>query len=139
VKIAGNAIFADDVYVDTINLEGNAVTVPAVGQFRGNFNAPTWTTVADATITLDADGWVYVITTASIFYDGGPAETFCRLVIGATVLATQGGGLGYYKAVSMAGAVHLTKGTHTGYIQHKSSNTNSNLSEANVFIMGVKR
>ena len=136
--IDGNKIFTGDAYVDTLEIKGNAVTIPGSKSSYGKFSPSTYSNYIEIAISLDKAGWVFASVTGSIFYEFGASESFARLIIDNTVVGTQGGDH-FYKTVAMSGAVYLNAGPHVAYMQYKTVASKGEITEATIFIMGVKR
>ena len=142
--IDGNKIFTGDAYVDTLQIKGNAVIVPAYDDLSVYSIAPNWPNwktptngLPEVSITLDvASNVVIAWFTRTNPQASGAGDFQIRIYRGSTQIQ-------YIGSVN-SGAVHsgtiqqsLSAGTHTFSMQIRSYN--GTLYDASILVLGVQR
>jgi len=121
--IDGNKIFTGDAYVDTLQIQGNAVTVPATA--GGIYSA-------SVNVYLNNPGTIVAIAT---FVQGiGKANHYWNLTIGGQLIQRENPVAGTLGALS--GAVSLPAGNHTVQVWCE---TTTGDGRCNVTALGAKR
>lgn len=127
--------------VGTLNIQGNAVTVPVfssnpsgvAGAGFGN-----WLNVVSLNITLDQPGWVYVHATGIISYGSGFRKVGTQLLVNGAGVAGYEVDTGYI-SVSHAYAFYAGGGSTTTITLRFEGDTPSYINNAMLFAMGAKR
>ena len=142
--IDGNKIFTGDAYVDTLQIKGNAVIVPAYDDLSVSSIAPNWPNwktpvhgLPEVSVTLDvASNVVIAWFTRTNPQASGAGDFQIRIYRGSTQIQ-------YIGSVN-SGAVHsgtiqqsLSAGTHTFSMQIRSYN--GTLYDASILVLGVQR
>jgi hypothetical protein len=132
-KLSAAAIDA----VQTINIAGNAVTVPvSVGGISTAGNGG-WQTVASASVYLDQPGVLFAASGGYIGYPSGFVYVRVELLIdGVTVSAAEGNTS--LLSAGMSGSLGVGAGSHTVQLRFYASNR-AVIQSPNLFAMGVKR
>lgn len=128
--------------VSTINIAGNAVTVPTTTtRYDQLSGVESGVSVIDTNIWMDYSGWVYSNATIAQGFPYGDRTWFCTLYIdGVSVFAA--GGQKTADSVSLAGAVYVNvpKGGRSIPVAVRHSGSDQMLiSGRTLFVMGAKR
>lgn len=123
--------------VQTINIAGNAVTVPvSVGGISTAGNGG-WQTVASASVYLDQPGVLFAASGGYIGYPSGFVYVRVELLIdGVTVSAAEGNTS--LLSAGMSGSLGVGAGSHAVQLRFYASNR-AVIQSPNLFAMGVKR
>lgn len=124
--------------VDTLSIKGNAVTVPITARYANIIpGSGSGTRVAEATITLDAPGYVYAIFTANQTYGSGVRNSVTVLYMGGQSITV--GGAAVTTNICVSDAAYFSAGTHTIFVDWLGQDSGVNLQQRTLFVMGVKR
>lgn len=133
----GNA-YIGNAAVNTLNIAGNAVTVPITARYANTIpGSGSGTRVAEATITLDAPGYVYAIFTANQTYGSGVRNSVTVLYMGSQSITV--GGAAVTTNICVSDAAYFSAGTHTIFVDWLGQDSGVNLQQRTLFVMGVKR
>lgn len=124
--------------IDTLKIAGNAVTVPITARYANSIpGSGSGTRVAEATITLDAPGYVYAIFTANQTYGVGVKNSITVLYMGGQSITV--GGAAVTTNICVSDAAYFSAGTHTIFVDWLGQDSGVNLQQRTLFVMGVKR
>ena len=140
-KIASSnaSTYIADLAVDTLQIAGNAVTVPLTDRRSTSIvGNNTSQQLASATITLDNPGWVYALFSASQFYGSGAKYSWTSLQI-ASSPAVVLGGLSVTTNIVVADAVYLGAGTHAVEVTWTGENSGVSVGDRVLYVQGVMR
>lgn len=133
----GNA-YIGNAAVDTLKIAGNAVTVPIIARHANIVpGSGSGTRVAEATITLDAPGYVYAIFTANQTYGSGLKTSHTALYMGGQSITV--GGAAVTTNICVSDTTYFPVGTHTIFVDWLGQDSGVNLQQRTLFVMGVKR
>ena len=142
--IDGNKIFTGDAYVDTLQIKGNAVIVPAYDDLSVYSIAPNWPNwktpangLPELTITLDVDCRIILLWfTRTSSQSSGAGDYQIRLYRGGTQIEYIPS---YNNAAVHSGTIqqNLTAGTYTFSMQIRAYN--AYLYDASIIALGVQR
>lgn len=141
--IDGNKIFTGDAYVDTLQIKGNAVTIPNYDDLNVTVapNWPNWKTaihgLPQTSITLDVTSRIVLMWfTRSSYQASGAGDFQIRLYNGATLLEQINS---HNISATHAGTISqiLSPGTYTFSMHLRSYN--GTLYQASLFVMGIQR
>lgn len=127
--------------VTTINIAGNAVTVPAFNApqtITEGVGWPSFAVVAQASIYLDQAGWVFAMTSGYLSYGSGWRMAETRLLINGQQVSG-GGSDSAWVSAAHAGGIYLSG---PGYVTAQllfSANPGARIANPTVFLMGAKR
>jgi len=124
--------------IDTLQIAGNAVTVPATRTRNSGQSTTYWRTYIDVGIYVDEPCYLYSIATGSVWYGEGWGDTRAALFIANTKIAEQGGAEGFVTC-AIAGATYVYPGYHKARLEFTSPSGKGTMSSASIFIMGTKR
>lgn len=136
--INGNKIYTGDAYVDTLQIRGNAITVPSFIQAWNEVAAASWVTVLEMWVYMDQPGWLYASSTGYIGYGQGFGYTDSRLLIEGQVVSAGGGDSAWVNAAH-SGALYLGAGGHQVSLQFQSPSGKARIANRSLFAMAVKR
>lgn len=136
--IDGNRIYTGDAYVDTLQIRGNAVTVPSFIQAYDSVLQYGWTNVLVLGVYMDQAGWLFGSSTGYISYAGGFGHTESLLAIDGQVVS-RGGGTTSWVSAAHSGAVYVGAGYHTVALQYMSPSGKGTMEQRTLFAMAVKR
>lgn len=136
--INGNKIYTGDAYVDTMQIRGNAVTVPSFIQAWNEVTSASWVTVLEMWVHMDQPGWLYASSTGYIGYGQGFGNTDSRLLIEGQVVSA-GGGTSSWVNAAHSGALYLGAGGHQVSLQFQSPSGKARIYNRSLFAMAVKR
>ena len=144
VKIAGGSIVADDIYVGTVNIKGNAVTVPAVSkgvELTGEVNG--YQTATTITITLAQPGDVAVLWSFDQYYYGPGSWKYYIDRVTNGITTRVGGRTSWMGAVSdQPGGAYLDEdvpaGSHTYLLRWEGTSWQVH-AFGTIVIIGAKR
>ena len=142
VTSSNASTFIADLAVNTLQIAGNAVTIPLVDRYgdSGTTNKTgngTFQTVASVSITMPYAGWVYVSYFGAQYY-AGSADSVTRLQINA-LTPTDTGGSAVQPVGVVADAVYLAAGTHTITVTWYGSSSNVTLKTRVLYVQGVMK
>jgi hypothetical protein len=127
--------------VNTINIAGNAVTVPYAATTTGTTygaGLTNWLLVATGSITLAQAGMVYAASTGLIAYGTGWCPAQSRLDInGATV--SGGGGEEAWVNAAHSGGLSCSAGTITVNLYFSATDSRARIIDPTLFIQGAYR
>lgn len=124
--------------VETLNIAGNAVTVPVTARYGNTIPGNgSGIRVAEASITLDAPGYVYAIFTANQTYGTGVRHSITVLYMGGQAITV--GGEAVTTNICVSDAVYLSAGTHTINVDWLGTDAGVRIQQRTLFVMGVKR
>ena len=142
--INGNKIFTGDAYVDTLQIKGNAVIVPAYDDLSVSSVAPNWPNwktptngLPELTITLDVDSRIILLWfTRTSSQSSGAGDYQIRLYRGTTQIQYIPS---YNNAAVHSGTIQqdLVAGTYTFSMQIRAYN--AYLYDASIIALGVQR
>lgn len=136
--INGNKIYTGDAYVDTLQIRGNAVTVPTFAQAYEPATSGSWMTVLEVWIGVDQACWLYGSSSGYISYGRGWGDTQSRLMIDGQ-LVSYGGGSEAWTSASHSGAVYVGPGYRQIALQFMSPSGKGTINTRALFGMAVKR
>ena len=142
--IDGNKIFTGDAYVDTLQIKGNAVIVPAYDDLSVTSVAPNWPNwktptngLPELTITLDVDSRIILLWfTRTSSQSSGAGDYQIRLYRGTSQIQYIPS---YNNAAVHSGTIQqdLVAGTYTFSMQIRAYN--AYLYDASIIALGVQR
>lgn len=136
--IYGNKIYTGDAYVDTLQIKGNAVTVPNFAQSYNQVTYADWTTVIDIWVSLDNPGWLFASSTGYISYGLGWGDTSSALLINGSTVSIGGGEEAWVNACH-SGALYVPAGVAHIELRFKSPSGKGHINQRSLFAMVVKR
>ena len=136
--IDGNKIFTGDAYVDTLQIKGDAVIVPAIDSPGSVLSGTGYSReVINRSIYLDQAGMFVAIFSCRQGYNSGEEPVSFELVIdGATVYS--GSSSAYVDYVSISGARYLDRGYRDVKV-YWNAPSSVTIGNRTCIIMGVKR
>lgn len=132
-KLSAAAIDA----VQTINIAGNAVTVPVSVGGTSTAGNGGWQTVASASVYLDQPGVLFAASGGYIGYPSGFVYVRVELLIDGILVSAAEGNTSLLSA-GMSGSLGVGAGSHTVQLRFYASNR-AVIQSPNLFAMGVKR
>lgn len=136
--IRANYIQIGIAQVDTLMIQGNAVTIPAFVQAYDSTLAYGWTNVLELGFYMPVDGWLYASSTGYISYSEGFGHTESLLAIDGQVVS-RGGGTTSWVNAAHSGGVRVGAGYHTIQLQYMSPSGKGVMNARSLFAMAVKR
>lgn len=136
--IKANYIQIGIAQVDTLMIQGNAVTVPSFVQASDNVLSYSNINVLALGIYLDQPGFLYANCTGYIAYPEGFGNTVTTLLIDNQVVS-QGGGDQAWVSAAHAGGLPVGAGYHVITMQYGSPSGKGIMTQRSLFAMGVKR
>jgi Domain of unknown function (DUF1983) len=127
--------------VDTLEIAGNAVTVPMFSSNpsgRSGAGFGVWFDVVSLDIHMAKPGWVYVHASALITYGSGFRKTGTRLLVNGGSVAGYEVDTGYI-SVSHAYAFYANEGSTTRLTLQFEGDTPSAINNAMLYAVGAKR
>lgn len=127
--------------VSTIQLQGNAVTVPKVQTFNATTSGAgsgNWINVGSVSITLDQPGMVFASATGALSYGQGWVAASTRLQINGQIVS-QGGGEEAYVNAAHSGGLFVGAGTVTVELDFYGLDDRVRISNPSIFVMGAKK
>ena len=134
-----------DAAVNTLQIAGNAVTVPTVVSVSSStLLTASFQTVASTSIALDYAGTIYASITGNQSYADGNMATEHRIVIDGTVVAFAGTGVALTPVIAISGAISLSAGTKSiqyqvRYVTGFGPGTTVYISGISMYAQGAKR
>ena len=132
-KLSAAAIDA----VQTINIAGNAVTVPVSVGGTAAAGTGGWQTVASASVYLDQPGVLFAASGGYIGYPSGFVYARVELLIDGIRVSSAEGNTSLLSA-GMSGSLGVGAGNHTVQLRFYASSS-AVIQSPNLFVMGVKR
>ena len=126
--------------VGTLQIGGNAVTVPSTASASGTIGATTSSqTVLTTSITMAQAGYIYASVTAWQGYSALTATTH-QLWVGSNEVANLYTGNDFATAIALSGGVYVAAGTYTiSYRYYAAASGSVAVADRSMFVMGAKR
>ena len=124
--------------VNTINIAGNAVTIPSTDYRTGTIYGNGGNIITgDISITLTQAGWVYAIFTCNQTYGSGIKDSFAYLDLDGVSSYT--GGLAVTTNIAISMARYLSAGTHYVRTSWTGQDSGISINNTSLFVMGAMR
>lgn len=134
-----------DAAVDTLQIQGNAVTVPAVVSGNSYYLSTSYQTVATLTIYLNQPGWVFASFSGNQGFPEGIAATEHYVYINGSIASRIWTGDSYATSIAASGAVYCDAGNVNVNVQSRKVATAGNpartvgLTDIGLFVQGAKK
>ena len=135
----------DDLAVDTLQIAGNAVTVPTASSGGGYYLQTYFQNVATLTIYLNKAGWVYATFNGNQGYPEGIAATEHYIYINGVQVCRLWTGDSYATSISGSGASYCNAGYVTVILKSRKTATAGNpartvgFTDIGLYVQGMKK